>query len=346
MRTDGHGWGPASDRCHDERVPTEGITTRRSRPEDRDAVLALCRRALGWSTDDPDEAFFRWKHDENPWGPSPSWVAESDDGRLVGLRVFLRWGFSTPTGETLRMVRAVDTATDPDFQGRGIFTLLTTGALPDLRDDGVDAVFNTPNDKSRPGYLKMGWSVIGNVPVAARIGGPRSVRRVATARTAADLWSVPVTVGVDAAEAFADRDETDRLLAAATPIDGITTERSVEFLQWRYRFAPLAYRVLPLGDRLREGAIVFRVRRRGEALEATVCDVLAPVGARVAGALGSIRRGTGADYLLATAATSGLRRGFLPAPRLGPVLTWRPLSRPDIPDLPDLGLSLGDLELF
>ena len=55
--------------------------------------------------------------------------------------------------ERLRMVRAVDTATDPDHQGRGIFRRLTERALAELVSEGYDAVFNTPNNQSRPAYL-------------------------------------------------------------------------------------------------------------------------------------------------------------------------------------------------
>ncbi len=47
--------------------------------------------------------------------------------------------------------------------------------------DGVDVVFNTPNDQSRPGYLKMGWSEVGRVPVAVRLRSALSARRVAGA---------------------------------------------------------------------------------------------------------------------------------------------------------------------
>ncbi len=38
-----------------------------------------------------------------------------------------------------------------------------TGAVDELTTDGVDAIVNTPNDKSRPGYLEMGWPEVGRV---------------------------------------------------------------------------------------------------------------------------------------------------------------------------------------
>ncbi|UDY33925.1 GNAT family N-acetyltransferase [Dermatobacter hominis] len=319
------------------------LTVRRAMRADRPEVVALCRAALGWRAGGLDEAFFSWKHDENPAGASPMWIAE-DDGRPVGVRVFLRWRFRRPDGTPLRAVRAVDTATHPDAQGRGVFTRLTLGALPELRDDGVGAVFNTPNDQSRPGYLKMGWNVVGRVPVAVRPVGAGSLPRLAGARTAADKWSEEVDVGVPAIEAFADDDEVDLLLRRCVP-RGLATDRDAAHLRWRYRFGPLHYRVLPVGDRLSDGCCVVRFRRRGDALEATVAETLLPDPRTGTAPLLAAARAAGADYLIAARGPS-TPRSFVPVPRLGPVLTWRPVARAGTPRLRDLGLALGDVELF
>ena len=64
----------------------------------------------------------------------------------------------------------MDTATHPDFQRRGIFSRLTEAAVEAARDDGVDLVFNTPNEKSGAGYLKMGWQEVGPIGVMVRPG--------------------------------------------------------------------------------------------------------------------------------------------------------------------------------
>ena len=85
------------------------------------------------------------------------------------FRVLMRWEF-VEHGRVVHAVRAVDTATHPDYQGRGIFTRLTLHALDELRHE-IDFVFNTPNDQSRPGYLKMGWQVVGRLPTAVRPTG-------------------------------------------------------------------------------------------------------------------------------------------------------------------------------
>ena len=133
------------------------VVIREADEADIEAVVALASAALGWRPEEPNEALFRWKHLENPAGVSPMWVAELD-GTMAGFRTFLRWRFRRPgIADPVEAVRAVDTATHPDFQGRGIFSTLTRHAVGALSDTGAGFVFNTPNAQSRPGYLKMGW---------------------------------------------------------------------------------------------------------------------------------------------------------------------------------------------
>ena len=78
--------------------------------------------------------------------------------------------------ESCRRLRAVDTATHPDHRGIGIFSMLTDQALHELRGQ-AELVFNTPNGRSLPGYLKMGWRTVGRIPVAVRVRRPITVAR-------------------------------------------------------------------------------------------------------------------------------------------------------------------------
>lgn len=320
------------------------LIVRRAGPGDRPGIIDLCRATLGWTVEDPDEAFFSWKHDDNVFGPSPSWVAVAGE-EIVGVRVFMRWEFLDDDGHRLRAVRAVDTATSPDWQGRGIFNRLTLGALPELRRDGVDLVFNTPNEKSRPGYLKMGWRTVGRLPVAMRPTRPGSLPGLLKARTAAERWSVDVGVGEDPADAFGDEAELEALMAAVDPGRRIRTARSVAYLRWRYSFPALRYRVVPVGASLADGVVVMRFRRRGGALEGVVCDRLVPTGSGRRIPWSAIARDTGCDYFLALG-SGPWDEGFVPVPRNGPILTWKPIVRTGVPAVRGLSLSLGDVELF
>jgi asparagine synthase (glutamine-hydrolysing) len=328
------------------RARSKGVELRRATADDQAAVHLLLAAAMGF---DPDDARFnwllRWKHFENPFGESPAWVAVSN-GEIVGYRAFLHWRF-VGHDRSWRAVRAVDTATHPDHQGKGIFRSLSLHALEELRSQGVDFVFNTPNDQSRPGYFKMGWQPIGVLMPWIRPGDVRSLPKIAQARAAAGYWGENSTVGRSAAEAFADDDAVASLLEASDIRDDrIRTDRSPEYLRWRYPMSNLGYRVITLGDDVAEGAACFRLRRRGASLEATVGDVLVPgndpSGRRAL--LGEIARRSGADYVLMLGAS--VRDRFVPLVGQGPTLVWRGLRHAEKPAGHEWALSMGDIELL
>ena len=145
-------------------VHARDLVIRPAEPGDDALALPMLRAALGKADDPHYEAFLRWKHKDNAFGVSPAWVA-LHDGVVVGYRTFLRWEFVRSDGSVMRAVRAVDTATDPAYRGLGIFRSLTLQGVAELTLAGESIVFNTPNDQSRPGYLKMGWSVARRLPV-------------------------------------------------------------------------------------------------------------------------------------------------------------------------------------
>ena len=153
------------------------VLVRRATTDDRPAILDLLADSLGWDRDDAFAEFFDWKHTQNPFGVSPAWIAVAD-GRTVGFRTFLRWEFEHPDGRLRHAVRAVDTATASDYQGRGVFRSLTMTAVEELTRESVDFVFNTPNDNSRPGYLRMGWTTVGRLPLVVRVAGIPSAARM------------------------------------------------------------------------------------------------------------------------------------------------------------------------
>ena len=182
--------------------------------------------------------FFRWKHFDNPFGPSFMLLAEAD-GRVIGLRAFMRWRF-TVAGRQLTAVRAVDTATHPDYQGMGVFSRLTRAAL-DALDGQVDLVFNTPNDASRPGYLKLGWREVGRVPVAVRVRRPVRFGLRAAPPRRPPAGHAAGRRPTRLLGCWSAADQVERLLArgASRPAGRLSTPRDLGYLRWRYGAAPL-----------------------------------------------------------------------------------------------------------
>jgi GNAT superfamily N-acetyltransferase len=322
------------------------LELRAATDDDLPAVLELLHASLGWVPDDEYARFFAWKHRDSPFGRSPAWVAvdPAAGGRLAGFRTFSRWRFRRGD-DSVDAVRAVDTATHPDYQGQGIFTRLTRHALGELAADGVAFVFNTPNDQSRPGYLKMGWQQVTRLPVAATLRSPLSLARIARARTPADKWSEPTTAGVPVADVVSD---VAGLLEASRPAGGrLHTERTPAYLAWRYGFPALRYRAMVTPGGPTDGFVVFRLRRRGPALEAALCETVVPDGdERLAARLvRQVLRETGADHAVEIGRPRPTR-GVLPVPGQGPVLTWREVTDAAMPPADAWALGLGDIELF
>jgi GNAT superfamily N-acetyltransferase len=309
------------------------------------AVLALLGTSLGWVPDEQHAAFFAWKHRQNPAGASPAWVALHGE-RVVGYRTFVRWEFAQ-AGRAVAVVRAVDTATHPDYRGRGIFSRLTRHALASLHEEGVAFVFNTPNQRSRPGYLKMGWQPVARLAVGLRPCSLAAPWRWLRSRVPAEKWSSPPTVGLAVGEVVGDPG-AERLLESQPLVPGLATHRHKAFLEWRYGFGPLGYRALLLADEPEEGFAIVRLKRRGAAVEGAVCEALVP-GADPHRRVRLLRRlatRVGADHLLDLAHPAAWRAGFVPLPGQGPALVYRGLTAEAVPPRDQWHLTLGDVELF
>lgn len=123
--------------------------------EDIPAILQVLKASLGEISSQKTEEVWRYKHILNPFGRSLVLLAVEND-EIIGVRAFMRWNWQKGDNQ-FSAFRAVDTATHPDHQGKGVFKRLTLKALEIAKNNGDHFVFNTPNKQSKPGYLKMGW---------------------------------------------------------------------------------------------------------------------------------------------------------------------------------------------
>lgn len=358
----------------------DDILVREAVEEDEPELLRLLTTSLaGGPTGERTADFLRWKHRRSVFGESPGLVALSGDGRLVGVRLFLRWEF-TAGGSVVRAARPVDTATHPDFRGRGIFRRLTLDLLERVSRD-THLVFNTPNANSLPGYLSMGWRRVGTVPIAVRparpgsfvrgLGGELSRLRGGPPKPAPGTGGARLPVRCPlptAAEVLKGVSGLDALLEeraaadAAAPRVRLGTERTAEFLRWRYADAPgLDYRAIAVEHGGTLAGIAFcRPRARGRLAELTLSDLVVRPGDRATAArLLRTAASAGCDHVATHLAdgTEGrsvaLRSGYLPAPRTGMTLVARPFgervpgsSEPDPLESASWRFALGDLEVF
>lgn len=276
-------------------------------PARKPELLELLRLCLGEGPGrERDAAWWDWRHERNPFGPSLILTAEVQ-GKIVGLRPFLRWQLLSGE-EPIRAVKPIDTVTHPDYRRLGIFSRLTTAALEQARQEGVQMLFNTPNRNSLPGYLKLGWQRVARLPVCIKV-----LRPLAGAVRAA--WSLLRGSGTDvaekeirvdsprAAELFRDAAAIAELVAPWWGNGEVRTPRTAEFLRWRYAEHPHAdyfVEAEDAGGRL-VAAAVFRSRFRRGLRELMLDDLFLREhdSAAVGRLLKRIACATDADYIVA-----------------------------------------------
>lgn len=313
-------------------------------------IVSLLKLSLGESLMPKSEQFWRWKHVDNPFGHSPVLLA-MNEGSIVGVRAFMRWAWQAEN-RRIEAVRAVDTATHPDFQGKGIFSKLTKALLTRCQELNIQMVFNTPNEKSKPGYLKMGWKEAGRVPVTIKVRSPF--------RIAAGLISGEGTPGNmpgpggdlrmlehPAVPALLDRHFENQKRWTVTPV-------SQRYLLWRYRDSPVSgYFAEATGKSEPDGLIIYRLKdsRLGREMRITnIFEASFSARARLKEVVRTKARQHRADYITANGFFGKqILGGLALTQRIGPVVTIRQVADEPLDTFSNFATwrpDVGDLELF
>lgn len=308
---------------------------RKGTQDDIPQIIHLLKASLGESMIPKSEALWNWKHQGNPFGKSPVLLAEEED-KIIGVRAFLRWDF-LQEGKILKACRAVDTAIHPDFQAKGIFTKLTVDLIDQIKEEGVQLIYNTPNTQSLPGYLKMGWAKWGKLPLKMQFHIGRSVP---IEKFTSD-WSTIQNL-------------IKEIENQENSSPGIQTYLTPGFLNWRYANSPLfPYQFITDAE---SWLLIFRIKdgKMGRELRITDLFTLDSFGKiqkkELNKELKSIQKQSGARFTsfsgLAPQKKYLLNLGILPVFSIGPTITVRKVSESIDPLRLDWNWSLGDLEVF
>jgi hypothetical protein len=281
----------------------------------------------------------------------------------------MRWNF-TAGGRVYTAIRPVDTATRADCRGQGIFPALTKHGLADARNRGIDFMFNTPNAMSRPGYLKMGWSLLTEAYPSYKVVdwmgfGGQAARGLVSRACRWDTAAAPLPEFADfSARRVASDDprlrETLRQEREWQSRTGqMLVDRTAEYLVWRYAQDPAQDHWVVWSDSAAvPGFCVVRPQSTGLGPRTAVIEemVLAqPDLEQVKRLLRSVRQAFGAHFLQAHFSPESfygqaLRRlGFRQVARNGMSVVVNPLSQSldfDLKRLDRWALGMGELELF
>lgn len=127
-------------------------------------LFAACFPAAGKLA---DVAYLRWLYADNPCGPVVGFNAR-EAGRLAAHYVCVPVVMQVD-GRPAKALLSLNTATHPDFQGKGLFTRLAELTYAAGAEEGVALVYGVANANSTPGFVrKLGFTLVS--PLESRIG--------------------------------------------------------------------------------------------------------------------------------------------------------------------------------
>jgi GNAT superfamily N-acetyltransferase len=325
------------------------VIIRAAEEKDLPAILELFKASLGEEGGIPEESFWKWKHHHNPFGASPTLLA-FEENTLIGLRTFLRWRFFYRK-KVFQAYRAVDTATHPAHQGKGIFTKLTLALLDQVRKGEPSIIYNTPNEKSLPGYRKMGWEILEKTPLHVQ---PRPMNMVLNRLTKHEPDIKPLNWSPELQANIAE--VLPRWRAMQT---SIITDYSPAYLQWRYAEIPgFSYGAESLQQGESRCVLFYRIKQSGKVTEARINEVFYcghHASKLIREGLRNIRTQYRPDVITVLTDSGGelknrLPFGFFDATNRGLIITWRSVNSEELDNLvkthANWFFSSGTLELF
>jgi predicted N-acetyltransferase YhbS len=304
---------------------------------DMSEILRVLRASLGETSSQKTEEVWRFKHIDNPFGKSLVLLAV-EKGEVIGVRAFMRWKWQRKS-ETFSAFRAVDTATHPNHQGKGVFKQLTLKALELGKEKGNRFVFNTPNSKSKPGYLKMGWKEVDKLKTSIKPVNPFFWKSSNEIFTYPKIWNDSNGFNFlnHYNQRFVEKGE-------------FFTPKDPSYLKWRYVNNPLQdYHVLATTNLFLAGYVKsqgkFKELRISEAIRSSKVSNFA-----LKKEIKSWARKYGVHFV-SFSPNSDVRFFTAVTGNFGPVLTFRKMKvseeeEKDFLKMSSWAYSLGDLELF
>ena len=309
---------------------------REATEQDIPEILEVLKASLGETSSKKTEAVWRYKHVENPFGKSLVLVAVENDS-IIGVRALMRWEWQLGK-HVFSAFRAVDTATHPEHQGKGIFKKLTLRAIEIAKENNDTFIFNTPNTQSLPGYLKMGWKEVAKLKIRVKPANPlnwfdnKTGKSCIVNNTCFEEQLANLVSGYNTSKAGENK---------------CFTLKSPEYLLWRYENNPLQnYEVNADQDFYLAGYIkehnYFKELRITEHIYSDDFGLK-----KINKAVKEFSKKFGAHIIT----SAGLSSGLGISGNFGPVLTLRdvnldPNLKQELLHLNSWSYTLGDLELF
>lgn len=191
-----------------------------------------------------------WQYLKNPAGGHITAFAVTADGKDAAVYSVFFAPF-LQNGQHILAAQSLDTLTDKDHRGQGLFTLLADAVYHRCEEKNIQFVYGFPNSQSGPGFFgKLGWKDLGAPPFIFRVFNMgylinRLSRGIFKAALLIPFPRMHLSnrINIDR-EIFSilplERFDTtyDQLWQNSNSRNRITIDRTSEYMNWRYIDCP------------------------------------------------------------------------------------------------------------
>lgn len=200
-------------------------------------------------------AYWDWRFEENPFGPSLGWYAKDlVNSKLAGVLLWWPWKYNINNSNVL-FYQAINGKTAPEYRNIGIFYELNRVAINYFTERNIP-LYGVPNSQSYPSYVKLQWFTLTAVqPYYFLVSPFKTLIKLLTKRQKVTFNSQLFDLsGIN-------------IKKQNFPANVLYTEWDKNTLHWRFCKHPLfSYYYFSINGKL----IIFKIKDRNKLLEAQV----------------------------------------------------------------------------
>lgn len=209
------------------------------------------------------EEFWNWKYKKNIFGKAIIHVIE-DETDMLAIGTMWPWEFKT-RASALKAFQLCDTVVSEKARGKGLFSMLNFARIEYAKEKGADFIYNFPNMNSLPGYLKMGWSFLGNLQWHIKVLKPLNFFYYILDKSQAAKINIP--------EHFKITNQNLDFLLKNTFSSNIEVNKKKGYYEWRYKMHPSReYGIISVKNSRKFAFSIFTLSKKNNAIEMIIVD--------------------------------------------------------------------------
>ena len=251
-----------------------------------EAHLEQYRRCFVKHGFDRDQANLYWLHRQNQVQENMiyyAWSGSEIGAIYTALPVYFRIN-----GQRVKALQSIDTITDENHRGKGLFTLLANQLYADAPTEQYALVYGFPNDQSAPGFFKkLQWVSFGEAPFLIKpLRWTYLLKKALLRKKHTDFSSrshhfeAPAQIAVSNQRAIRAIDQFgadyNRIWELASKTIRVSADRDAAYMNWRYVNKPGEhyYRYGLYENETLQGIVVFSIKFKHDGCIAYIMDLI------------------------------------------------------------------------